>query len=150
MGNDEDSAESNLSKQQELQQSLMYLEYLKEQITSLSDQLEILELATKEHDQAIETLKDFVNLDKKNEVLIPIGADSLVYAKVIENSKVILNIGSGLAKEEKIDGAIEMLSSRIEKIDENRAKVKETILSLQEQATTLSANVEEKYREFQQ
>jgi prefoldin alpha subunit len=154
MGKDEDSNETPATgqapTQQELQQSLMYLEYLKEQITSLSDQLEILELAVKEHDQAIDTLKDFENLDKKNEVLIPIGADSLVYAKVTENSKVILNIGSGLSKEVKIDNAIETLSSRITKIDENKTKIKDTIQNLQDQATMLSADVEAKYQQIQQ
>jgi prefoldin alpha subunit len=154
MGKDEDSNETPAAgqapTQQELQQSLMYLEYLKEQIVSLSDQLEILELAVKEHDQAIDTLKDFENLDKKNEVLIPIGADSLVYAKVTENSKVILNIGSGLSKEVKIDNAIETLSSRITKIDENKTKIKDTIQNLQDQATMLSADVEAKYQQIQQ
>ena len=51
--------EMAISSQEELQQSLMYLEYLKEQITGLKEQLEVLELAIKEHNQAIETLKDF-------------------------------------------------------------------------------------------
>jgi prefoldin alpha subunit len=150
MGNNEESTMPDLSKQQELQQSVMYLEYLKEQLAALSEQFEILELAIKEHYQAIETLKDFENLDNKNEVLIPIGADSLVFAKVTDQSKVILNIGSGLALEDNIEDAIEKLSTRIEKIEENKGKIKDTIQSLNEQATMLNASVEEKYKELQQ
>lgn len=141
----EEDESINISNQQELQQSVMYLEYLKEQIVVLKEQFEILELAIKEHNQAIETLKDFENLGKKNEILVPIGADSLVFAKVVDDSKVIMNIGSGLAMEEKLDTALEKLNSRIEKIEENKNKIQTTIENLQQQATMLTSSIEEKY-----
>lgn len=135
----------NIANQQELQQSLMYLEYLKEQIVVLKEQFEILDLAIKEHYQAIETLNDFENLGKNNEILVPIGADSLVFAKVVDDSKVIMNIGSGLAMEEKLGSAIEKLNSRIERIEENKNKIQTTIENLQQQATMLTSSIEEKY-----
>jgi prefoldin alpha subunit len=147
---DQPSQEINVvASQQELQQSMMYLEYLKEQITTLKEQFEVLELAVNEHNQAIETLKDFNNLDKKNEILVPIGADSLVFAKISDSSKVIINVGAGIAIEEKLGKSIETLTSRIEKIDENRKKIKDTIENLSEQAIMLSSEIEEKYRTLQ-
>jgi prefoldin alpha subunit len=139
MPNDKDS--EYIKNQQELQQSLIYLEYVKEQISTLNEQFEILELAIREHNQAIETLKDFDNLKKNNEILIPIGADSLVFAKVADPSKVILNIGAGVAVEEKIDNAVTKLTTRIEKIEGNKKKIQETIQSLQDQATMLSSTI---------
>jgi prefoldin alpha subunit len=138
-----------MESQQELQQSLMYLEYIKEQITVLKEQFEILELAVKEHNQAIDTLKDFENLGKNKEILVPIGADSLVFAKVVDQSKVILNIGSGLAMEENLNDAIEKLTSRIENIDDNKNKIESTIQNLQQQATMLTSSIEEKYSTLQ-
>lgn len=138
-----------ISSQEELQQSLMYLEYIKEQITNLGEQLEVLELAIKEHNQAIETLSDFENLDNKSEILVPIGADSLVFAKVADASKVILNIGAGLAKEEKLKSAVKTLQSRITKIEESRGKIQETMTNLSQQATMLNSAIEEKYKEIQ-
>ena len=141
--------EMMISSQEELQQSLMYLEYIKEQITNLGEQLEVLELAIKEHNQAIETLSDFENLDNKSEILVPIGADSLVFAKVADASKVILNIGAGLAKEEKLKSAVKTLQSRITKIEESRGKIQETMTNLSQQATMLNSAIEEKYKEIQ-
>jgi len=135
--------------QQELQQSLVYLEYLKEQIGTLNEQFEVLELAVHEHNSAIETLKDFKNIKKDNEVLIPIGADSLVFAEVSDTSKVIINVGAGIAIEEKLGNGIKTLSSRIEQIDENKTKIKVTIDNLQQQAITLSTEIEEKYKTLQ-
>ena len=111
----DDESSMHIQNQQELQQSLFYLEYLKEQIVTLKEQFEVLEIAVNEHDQAIETLKDFENLKNNNEILIPLGADSLMFAKVADSSKVILNIGAGLALEEEIDDAIDKLSSRIDR-----------------------------------
>ena len=139
-----------ITNQQELQQSILYLEFIKEQLTTLNEQMEILELAIKEHNQAIETLNDFKNINKDDEILLPIGADSLVFAKIADPSKVILNIGAGLAKEEKLKDAIEKLSSRIEKIEGNKTKIRETIQGLTDQATMLSNTIEAKYKEFQE
>jgi prefoldin alpha subunit len=135
--------------EQELQQSIMYLDQLKEQIATLKEQLEILELAVKEHNQAVDTLKDFKNLKKDNEILIPIGADSLVFAKILDTSKVIINVGAGIAMEDTIETAIEKLSSRIEKIDMNKNKIGATINNLQDQAIQLSSSIEESYKNLQ-
>ena len=135
--------------QQELQQSLVYLEYLKEQITILKEQFEVLELAVQEHNSAIDTLKDFKSIKSDNEILIPIGGDSLVFAKVADTSKVLINIGAGITLEEDLGNAIETLSSRIDQIDENRNKIKGTIDNLQQQAIMLSSEIENKYRMLQ-
>jgi prefoldin alpha subunit len=148
MADEEDQIK--ITNQQELQQSILYLEFIKEQLTTLNEQLEILELAIKEHNQAIDTLNDFKNLNKNDEILIPIGADSLVFAKIADPSKVILNIGVGLAKEEKLKDAVGKLTTRIEKIEGNKNKIRETIQGLTDQATTLSTTIEEKYKEFQE
>jgi prefoldin alpha subunit len=137
---------NDVQDQQELQQSLLYLEHLKEQITTLNEQFEILDLALNEHNQAFDTLKDFKTLDKNNQILIPIGADSLVFAKVVDETKVIINIGAGIAIEDEIGDAITKLSSRMETIEENRNKIKITINNLQDQAISLSSTIEEKYR----
>jgi prefoldin alpha subunit len=142
--------ESQVMSNQELQQSLVYLEQLKEQILTMREQLEILELAIKEHNQAIETLKDFEKLENENEILIPIGADTLVKGKILDNSKVIINIGAGISLEETTKAGIEKLTTRIEKIETNRNRIAETINNLQDQAVKLSQSVEQRYQEIQQ
>jgi prefoldin alpha subunit len=140
----------NLMPEQELQQSLMYLEQMKEQIITLREQLEILELAIKEHSQALETLKDFKAIEKDNEILIPIGADTLIFGKVLDKSKVIINVGAGIAMEENIKSAIEKLSERMEKIETNKDKILTSITNLQDQAVRLNASIEERYRALQE
>jgi prefoldin alpha subunit len=139
----------SLQPEQELQQSLMYLEQMKEQIITLREQLEILELAIKEHSQAIETLKDFKAIENDNEILIPIGADTLIFGKVLDKSKVIINVGAGIAMEENIKNALEKLTERMEKIETNKDKILTSITNLQDQAVRLNASIEERYRALQ-
>ena len=141
--------ETARSAQEELQQTLMYLETVKEQISTLKEQFEILDLAVREHNQAIDTLKSFKNIKKDNEVLIPIGADSMVFAKLSDASKVIINIGAGIAIEDKLDAAVKKLNTRIDKINENKEKINKTISSLQQQALALSQSIEERYQSLQ-
>ncbi len=140
----------NMKLEQELQQSLIYLEQLKDQLSILKEQLEILELAIKEHNQAIETLKDLSILQKDHELLIPIGADSMVFGKILDPSKVIINIGAGIVMEENIDNAIKLLSSRIDNIDSNKNKIATAFNGLQEQMLQLNSVIEDKYKELQE
>jgi prefoldin alpha subunit len=112
--------------------------------------LEILELAINEHSQAIETLKDFDSIEKDNELLIPIGADTLIFGKVLDKSKVIVNVGAGIAMEENVKGAIDKLSERMEKITANKDKILTSITNLQDQAVRLNASIEERYRALQE
>ena len=86
----------------------------------------------------------------ENEILIPIGADTLVKGKILDNSKVIINIGAGISLEEPTKTGIEKLTSRIEKIETNRNRIAETINNLQDQAIRLSQSVEQRYQEIQQ
>jgi prefoldin alpha subunit len=71
-----------------------------------------------------------------------------MFAKVADPSKVILNIGAGLAKEEKISDAVDKLTSRIDNIENNKKKIQDTIENLQDQAAKLSASIEERYKEY--
>ena len=141
---------NEISPDQEIQQSLMYLEELKAQISTLREQLEILDLAVKEHTQAIDTLKDFDNLKKDSEILIPIGADTLIFGKIIDRSKAILNVGAGIAIEDTVKNAIKKLTERADRIDANKNKILTTLNNLQDQAVKLSSQIEEKYQALQE
>ena len=141
---------NEISTNQEIQQSLVYLEQLKEQISALREQLEILDLAVKEHTQAIDTLKDFDKLKKDCELLIPIGADTLIFGKIIDKSKAIINVGAGIAIEDTVKNAIKKLTERANKIEINKKKILTTLNNIQDQAIRLSSQIEEKYQALQE
>ena len=67
-----------MDENQKFQQSLMYLETLKSQLETLTQQQEYMSMAEMEHTQARDTVKKFQELKQGDELLVPVGAESLI------------------------------------------------------------------------
>ncbi|MCK5561510.1 MAG: prefoldin subunit alpha [Thermoplasmata archaeon] len=142
--------EPEMDENMKFQQSLVYLESLKSQLEALGQQQEILRMAELEHSQARETLTKYQDLKDGDELLVPVGADSMVFASVADQSKVIINIGAKYAVEQSIEDSVITLGKRIDRIRENRDKTDKSMEGLQQQAEMLTLELQGMYRKLQQ
>lgn len=142
--------EPEMDENMKFQQSLVYLESLKSQLEALGQQQEILRMAELEHSQARETLTKYQDLKDGDELLVPVGADSMVFASVADQSKVIINIGAKYAIEQSIEDSIITLGKRIDRIRENRDKTDKSMEGLRQQAEMLTLELQGMYRKLQQ
>lgn len=142
--------EPEMDENMKFQQSLVYLESLKSQLEALGQQQEILRMAELEHSQARETLTKYQDLKDGDELLVPVGADSMVFASVADQSKVIINIGAKYAVEQSIEDSIITLGKRIDRIRENRDKTDKSMEGLRQQAEMLTLELQGMYRKLQQ
>ena len=69
--------------------------------------------------EAIAAIESIQSLGKKpeTETLVPIGMGTYVPTKISSNSKIILNIGAGVAVEKDFPSAINYLEARIKEIE---------------------------------
>ena len=65
---------------------------------------------------AIESIKS-LSQKSESETLVPIGMGAYLPTKISSNSKVILNIGAGVAVEKDFPSAINFLEARIKEIE---------------------------------
>jgi prefoldin alpha subunit len=138
-----------MSEEEELQQSIAYLQVVNAQLDALSRQAKLLQATLTEHLQAKETLNAYKKLKKGEELLVPIGAGSYVFAKVSDPTKVIIGIGANISTEESIDSATDKLETRIKTIEDSERKVAESIHGLEQQAGALTLRVQELYESLQ-
>ncbi|MCX6657548.1 MAG: hypothetical protein NTY62_02505, partial [Euryarchaeota archaeon] len=74
--------EREMPSEQQVRESYMMLESAKAQLEGLAKQQELIQLAVEEHVRARETIKEIAKGAADDEVLVPLGADSYIHAKV--------------------------------------------------------------------
>jgi prefoldin alpha subunit len=65
---------------------------------------------------AIESIKS-LSQKPESETLVPIGMGTYLPTKILSNSKIVLNIGAGVAVEKDFPSAINYLEARIKEIE---------------------------------
>ena len=65
---------------------------------------------------SIESIKS-LNQKPESETLVPIGMGTYVQTKILSNTKIVMNIGAGIAVEKDFASAINYLESRIKEVE---------------------------------
>jgi prefoldin alpha subunit len=110
---------------------LFQYEQHKAQIEALQEGINFIDSSLIQMDATIETLNGAGAMGKKNEVLLPVGADSFLSANITDTKYAIVGIGGGVAVKKTIKEAVVEIEERkieLEKIREERAKTLEKII----------------------
>ncbi len=69
--------------------------------------------------EAIASIESIKSLSKspESESLVPIGMGTYVHTKILSNTKIVMNIGAGIAVEKDFPSAINYLEARIKEIE---------------------------------
>ena len=65
---------------------------------------------------SIESIKS-LNQKSESETLVPIGMGTYVQTKILSNTKIVMNIGAGIAVEKDFASAINYLEARIKEVE---------------------------------
>jgi len=139
-----------LPTEQELRDNYVLMETAKAQLEGLAKQQELIQLAVEEHVRARETIKQMAKGNPGDDILIPLGADSYIHAKISDNRDAIVGAGSGVSIKRKPDEAEKILDSKIDdlsrafksisdKAAETEALVQEITQKVQDQMELLQA-----------
>lgn len=100
--------------EQELRDNYVMMETAKAQLEGLGKQQELIQLAVEEHVRARETIKQMAKGNPGDDILVPLGADSYIHAKISDNRDAIVGAGSGVSIKRKPDEAEKILDSKID------------------------------------
>lgn len=130
-----------------LQEDYMMLETAKAQLEGLSKQQQLIQLAVEEHVRARETVRSLTKGSPGDEILVPIGADSYIHAKISDNRTAELGVGSGVTVRKNPEQAEKFLDEKID--DLSRAfkaivdRAAQTEALIQELSDKVQSQVEE-------
>jgi prefoldin alpha subunit len=133
----------------ELRRAAANLELVRGQMEALARQAETLQIALEEVLRARETLTHAHEAGAGREILVPIGANDFLLGQVKDADRVIVGIGSNVAIEEGVAGAIERLNRRSRAIEEAEQGLAERMGQLEQQADAYNRRVQELYEQAQ-
>jgi len=116
------------SSDEEVNRLVAEVQLLEATINALNSRLELTEAALNESRMALETLKAIKDAKKGDSILVPIGADSYIFAKVDSTEKVIVGVGANVRVEKSIESSIEMVDQRINRLEQIRKALEQQLL----------------------
>jgi prefoldin alpha subunit len=78
-----------------------------------------------------------------------VGGNSFVFAKVSDNQKALVGVGSGVTVEKPLGEAIKTLETRINELAEAGKKITESLTMLEARSSQLSQIVQAEYERLQ-
>jgi prefoldin alpha subunit len=125
------------------------LESAKSQLDALGKQQQLIQLAVEEHVRARETVKALTTGNPGDDVLIPIGADSYIHAKISDNRNAIVGVGSNTSIRRTPEEAEKILDEKLDELARAFKAVSERAAKLEEMVQGLSEKVQEQYDAMQ-
>jgi prefoldin alpha subunit len=136
--------------EEEVRQMMATMEYYRAQLEGLAEQQQFIQHALEENVRAGETLKQYQSAGEGAEILVPVGGNSFVYAKVASSEKVLVGLGSGVTVEKSAEEALDVIKDRINELTETVKKVSERRASLEAEHAKLNQQFQEAYQKLQQ
>ena len=136
--------------EQEIKQALSTLELYRAQAESLAEQQQLIQMSLEEYTRARETLSKWKGAEPGSEILVPVGGNSFVFAKVAINDKALVGIGSGVTIERPLDEALVTMEGRIKEMVEASKKIAENMVMLESRSSNLTQMVQAEYDRLQQ
>ena len=130
-------------KQAEVQSLLLRLRQYQAQAEATLRQLNVVNQAIEEINRAVETIKYMKNLQNGDELIVPIGAGSFIYATLSDTNKVIVGIGGGISAEKSPDDAIKHLERRREELQKTQQELTNLMQRIEMEAQRIQARLQE-------
>jgi prefoldin alpha subunit len=118
-------------------------EIYRAQVEAINRNLESINASIIELGIVRESLDCIKSLSKENEVLVPIGADSFVEAKITDTKRVIVGLGANIAAKKSVEDAKVDLEKRIRQLEETRNKSTDGLQKLLAKIEELTPKVEQ-------
>jgi len=140
-----DGDEPKQVDEQKMQQDYLMLENAKAQLEGLMRQQQLIQLAVDEHVRARETLKELAKGAPGDEILMPLGANSYVHARISEDREAVIGLGAGVSVKKTKDEAEQFLDQKIDELSRAFKQVAERAQQLEGAIQELSDRMQTQY-----
>jgi len=109
----------------------------------MTQELVFVRQALGEHEKAIETIKQLKDLKVGDELIVPIGANSLIYVTLSNTDKIIVQIGGGISAEKDPDSSIVYLTEKRTALEGSQREMAGALQKIEQEAQKLQARLQE-------
>jgi len=129
-------------EQERLQRLLAQLSDNEAAVDALRQHISALVASLTELSMTIGAIKKIKELKPDTEILVPIGSDSFISAKITRSDKVTTGLGANVAAERTADDAITLLEGRTAELEQAVGQAREELGRLEEGIEALRPEAE--------
>jgi len=107
---------TDANKQQELQEKVLAYRLLESRIDGLAKQREFLAGRLVELQTTLESVEEIEKGGEEMQTLFPLGGEAYAFGKVVDKTKMIVEVGAGVAMEKTVGEAKEVLKGRMKDV----------------------------------
>ena len=123
-------------REEEIRRALAELQALRELAESMRSRINVVESFINELKAAGEAIKAIRDVGENATILVPVGGDSFIRAKVEDISKVLVGVGAGVVLEKDVEDALNYLGERVAELEkisvDLRRRLAETLERIRE------------------
>lgn len=127
----------------ELRRLSVEIRFLEQTAEALSSRINMVNAAIADLTYAMMTMEGLEKQKGSMEILVPIGGNSYINAKIESVDKVTIGIGAGVSVEKSLQEAKEMINRRLEELEKSRD-------SLQQQLSQVADKINEDRERFEE
>ena len=116
---------------------------LQQQMEQVSQHLEMFNQQLAELDISINAIKELKHAEKDNEVLAPIADGIFFKGKLVDNQKLVVNVGSNVTVERTIPEVLVLLEQQKEETGKRLQEADEVMQHISKEAMKIYQEVEE-------
>jgi len=105
------------ASEEELRKLMMEIRILEGSVNTIQSRLRVVNAALEDNLGAMKTLESVKDEKKETEMLVPVGAGSLLKVEITDVEKTILGVGAGVCVEKSIESSIKDLKERQEELE---------------------------------
>lgn len=109
---------------------------------ALRQHLSLLAASLSELSMTLETIKTVKGLKPGTDILVPMGSDSFITAKLAMTEKVITGLGADVAAERSSEDALKVLEARRTELEQALGQAREELGKLEERMEALRPEAE--------
>ena len=132
----------NEDEQKKLQRILGELSSYQSTAEALHQHLSLLAASLSELSMTLEVIKTVKGLKPGTDILVPMGSDSFVTAKLATTEKVITGLGADVAAERSSEDALTVLEARRTELEQALNQAREELGKLEERMEALRPEAE--------
>jgi len=135
---DPSSGEDSVSEEEIRRLVAAYQQY-QNQADAIVRQISLTQLTAEGLDRASKAVEAMDTASEGQEMLVPIGSGSFVYARLASKDKVVLNVGAGVSIEKTTSEAKETLKARQTEVSEGSKKLSDMLSRIDQEMQKIQA-----------
>jgi prefoldin alpha subunit len=136
--------------EEEVRRLLAVYQQYQAEAEAIVRQLGLFQLSVEGCEKALKAVEAMETAEDGQEMLVPIGQDSFVHAKLATKDKVIVGVGAGVSIEKSVAEAEESLNKRKAQLSEASGKLNQTLSKIEQEMgkiQSIAAQYEQQFAE---